>query len=95
MSYDRREYNTLEDETGGLDYRTIADMMTIDGDEMGHSTVRNVVMRVMERFAAALMAKYGVTGDPADVARGRSFQRLVALHIQEVDVQRKNLCDAN
>ena len=68
----------------GLDYRMIADVMTVAGTPMGHSTVRNVIMRVMERFAASLMAANGVVGDPAVVARSTVFQQLIAAYIQDI-----------
>lgn len=84
----KREYNTLDIDEGGLDYRAIADIMTIDGKPMGHSTVRNIIVKVMEKFACALMARYGVVGDPEDVAKNPSFQRLIAQHIQEIYANR-------
>lgn len=82
--FDKLGYVTIEPDAGGLDYRTIADIMTVDGHVMGHSTVRNIIMRTMEKFAASLMAANGVVDDPAVVARGPSFQKMIASYVQEI-----------
>lgn len=77
-------YVTLEPDTGGLDYRAIADIMTVEGKTMGHSTVRNIIMKTMEKFAASLMAANGIVDDPAEVAKGPLFQKMIASYIQEI-----------
>ncbi len=77
-------YVTLDSDTGGLDYRAIADIMTIEGKTMGHSTVRNIIMKLMEKFAASLMATNGVVADPAEVAKGPMFQKMIASYLQEI-----------
>lgn len=61
-----------------LGYREISDELArMTGYTCGHTTVRNMLMNVLERFAAALMVQYGVMGDPAIVARMKSFQTLL------------------
>lgn len=80
----KSQYATLEPDLGGSDYRMIASVLTKGGDIMGHSTVRNILLRLLERFAAALMAHYGVIGDPAHVAKDPEFQRGLASLIQEI-----------
>ena len=80
----RKEYVTREVGTGGLDFRTIADIMTASGDPMGHSTARNYVNRTMERLACTLMVLNGVTGDPSEVARKPGFQRRIEELVHEV-----------
>lgn len=82
-------YVTIETDEGGLDYRTIADAMTVEGSPMGHSTVRNIIMRTMEKFASSLMIAYGEVGDPATVARSPAFQRMIAMHIAEIYEDRR------
>lgn len=42
---------TLED---GVNYREIADMMTGIGYKMNHSSARNYVLRIMQKFAHAI-----------------------------------------
>lgn len=83
-------YATLDSSMGGLDYRAIALHMSRNGHVLGHSTVRNVILRVMERFATAVMGFYGVYGDPAEVARDPSFQRAMADLVQEA-VRNRNV----
>ena len=78
------KYSTIENDDGCVDYRTIADKLTLMGDEVGHSTVRNTVIHVMERFAYALMTQYDVKGDPNAVARMPAFQKMVASLLQDI-----------
>lgn len=80
----RKEYVTRDTSAGGLDFRTIADIMTSMGDAMGHSTVRNYINRTMERFACVFMIMNGVTGDPAQIANSPGFQSRVEELIHEV-----------
>lgn len=86
---ERTGYVTLDADTGGLDYRTIADIMTVEGKLMGHSTVRNIIMKTMEKFAAALIAANGIVADPACLARGPQFQKLIASYLQEIYSKRQ------
>jgi hypothetical protein len=81
---EQNDYASIENDIGCLDYRTIADIMTINGMTMGHSTVRNIIIRSMEKIAASLMAAYGVTGDPLRIAQTLRFQKLIAIYIQEI-----------
>lgn len=74
----------IDDMGEGMDYRMIADIMTLNDKPCGHSTVRNVVLRVMEKFAIALMGTYGLTGDPAELAASQSFQNLVVSYLHEI-----------
>jgi transposase-like protein len=47
----------LED---GVNYREIADMMTEIGYKMNHSSARNYVLRVMRKFADAIVDNWDV-----------------------------------
>jgi len=78
----RNTYATLERDVG-MDYRSIASELNKIGDPVGHSTVRNVILRVLERFAVAIMASYGATGDPQRVARDPGFQRGLASLVRD------------
>lgn len=86
MSVRSSDYSTLEPDLGGFDYRTIALQLTADGNACGHSTVRNIVLRVMEKLAYAIMGQYGIRGSPSEVARNPGFQRSMALLVQEAYV---------
>lgn len=80
----KKMYVTREAGTGGLDFRTIADIMTAAGDSMGHSTARNCVNRTMERLACTFMVLNGVTGDPGEIARSPGFQKRIEELAHEV-----------
>lgn len=51
-------YATVASEHGGLDYRSIAEIMTEGGDKMNHATARNVFLRAMEKFAVSVYDLY-------------------------------------
>ena len=71
-----REYATVSDDEG-VDYRTIAETMTVLGHKMNHSSARNHVVRVMRKFVDAYSDAWGVdlTEEQADsIARSPMFQ---------------------
>lgn len=89
-----RGYATvIEDE--GVNYREIADIMTKLGFVMNHSSARNYVLRVMNKFAEAFAEKWNLQLD-ADklkiVAYSPQFQSAIAdlLHSME-NPERKNI----
>ena len=51
-------YATVTGNTGGLDYRTIAEKMTGDGHQMNHATARNIFLRAMKKLAEPLCEMY-------------------------------------
>lgn len=83
------KYVTLENDAGGVDYRAIAVQMGHEGYHMGHSTVRNIILRAMEKFAVAIMAVYDAEGDPSEVARNPDFQRGIASLVEEAILMKK------
>jgi len=44
----------------GVNYREIADMMTEIGFKMNHSSARNYVLRVMRKFAEAIIENWSL-----------------------------------
>ena len=42
----------------GLDYRSIAEIMTKCGDEMNHSTVRNIITRGLVKVVKGISKEY-------------------------------------
>lgn len=42
----------------GLDYRSIAEIMTKRGDEMNHSTVRNIITRGFSKIVKGMSEDY-------------------------------------
>lgn len=65
------------------DYKVIAIKMSRSGDRMVHTTARNITMRALEKFAAAMIAQYGASGDPALVARDANFQNAILPFLEE------------
>lgn len=77
----KRGYATIDPAWGGLDFRTISESMTSDGDKMNHSTARNVFLRAMRSIADRVMRDAG--GDISEenvtaVAKHPMFQQGVA-----------------
>jgi len=66
-----------------MDYRMIALHMTAAGTIIGHSTVRNSILRTMEKFAIKLMNYYNVEGDASKLAQDPNFQKSIAELLQD------------
>jgi hypothetical protein len=67
--------------TEGIDYRTIAETMTSQGETMNHATARNVLMGAMERIAIGVGKHVNVDlsmEDAMRIARDPTFQGAVA-----------------
>jgi len=60
----KRGYATVDPEWGGLDFRRIAERMSQDGDNMNHSTARNVFLGAMRTFAEKVILMAGE--DPSE-----------------------------
>ena len=70
-------YATVASSHNGMDYRSIAEIMTADGDKMNHATARNVFLRAMEKFAVSVYDLYGKEHDDKvifQVVRDPDFQ---------------------
>lgn len=70
----------------GLDYRTIARIMSKNGFVMNHSSVRNYVIRTMKKIIAvvARQHKFKLNEKMVDeLASSSSFQSTVAQVLQE------------
>ena len=62
-------YATVSGEGGGMDYRTIAEIMTDDGHKMNHATARNIFLRAMKKLAQPLCELYGLDEEEGRVER--------------------------
>lgn len=62
-------YATVKSLPGGMDYRSIAEKMTSDGDKMNHATARNVFLCAMKKFAGPILKMYDLSVDDGDVMR--------------------------
>lgn len=57
-------YATVSGDDGGMDYRTIAEMMTKQGHKMNHATARNIFLRAMKKLAQPVCELYGIENIP-------------------------------
>ncbi len=62
-------YATVKSLPGGMDYRSIAEEMTSNGDKMNHATARNVFLGAMKKFAGPILKMYAVSADDASIMR--------------------------
>lgn len=59
QSNKKHAYATVND-SEGVNYREIAETMSSIGFKMNHSSARNYVLRVMEKFATAIVDQWGI-----------------------------------
>lgn len=82
-------YATVDD---GVNYRDIADTMTEIGYKMNHSSARNYVLRVMRKFAEAIVDQYGINVSDDrldDIARSPMFQSGISELLHDIETVRK------
>jgi uncharacterized membrane protein YqgA involved in biofilm formation len=79
---------TLSTDDEGLDYRSISNIMTLNGKRMNHSLIRTSVIKIMEKFAISLMINNGLTGDPNELATNPKFQKLIATILHDIYFQK-------
>jgi hypothetical protein len=85
-------YATVIDDEG-VNYREIADIMTEMGFSMNHSSARNYVLRVMNKFVDAFSEewKLNIASEKAKTIAGSpEFQNVIAELLQNVEVERKS-----
>lgn len=80
-------YATVTDDDG-INYRSIAETMTELGFKMNHSSARNYMLRVMKKFAQAIIPMLGRSVSESEVDRiikDPNFQQGIAdiLHVIE------------
>ena len=84
-------YSTVADNEG-VNYRDIAEMMTEIGFKMNHSSARNYVLRVMKKFADALVKEWDLDLPEErvnDVIKSPHFQQGICEILQTIDAQQK------
>jgi len=68
-------YATVSGEGGGLGYREIAEKMTGMGDQMNHSTARNIFLSAMRKLARDACSILEVDPDSENLKRIASDPR--------------------
>lgn len=84
------QYATVAEE--GTNYREIADMMTLIGYKMNHSSARNYILRIMKKFAYAITENWeiDVTDEMVEtIIKEPKFQEGICDLLQEIEATRK------
>jgi len=77
----------------GENYREIADLMTIMGFPMNHSSARNHVLRIMAKFAQAFAESLDLDlseAKIAEIARSPSFQEGICELLQQLELAKRS-----
>lgn len=83
-------YSTVSEEEG-VNYREIAAMMTDIGYKMNHSSARNYVLRIMRKFAKAIIEEWGlnVSEERIDlVIKIPQFQQAICEILQTIESEK-------
>ena len=86
-----RGYATVADDEG-VNYREIAETLTLMGYSMNHSSARNYVLRVMRKFAEAYMKEMMMDFDEKkidEIAKNPNFQHGIADLLHIIEAQRR------
>lgn len=92
MNEKKNGYATVSDDEG-VNYRDIAETMTMMGHKMNHSSARNYVLRVMQKFASAIadMNDVELEGEKLQlVAKSPSFQCGISDILQTIEAKRRD-----
>ena len=63
-----KKYVTTND-YNGLDYRSIAEIMTKDGNKMNHSSVRNYITRGFCKVVKGISKEYGINYSDEEIKK--------------------------
>lgn len=77
----------------GVNYREIADMMTEIGFKMNHSSARNYVLRVMRKFADAIVDGWNLEvpeHSREKIVKSPQFQQAICSILQSIETS--DLC---
>jgi len=75
-------------ESEGVNYREIADTMSTIGFKMNHSSARNHVLRVMKKFAKALVEGWDINMNDQkieEIAKSPVFQQGICDLLQDIE----------
>lgn len=87
-----RGYATVVDDEG-INYRDIAETMSIMGHQMNHSSARNYVLRVMRKFVLAFAKLHSIDLEEKkvnEIAKSPTFQQGVADLLHVVEAERRS-----
>ncbi len=78
-------YATVSKEDGGMDYRSIAELMTDDGHKMNHATARNIFLRAMKKIAEPIHEMYNLEIDEVSITRTAKDPRFQESILEIID----------
>lgn len=84
----------INDLSDGLDYKTIAEIMTNNGDKMNHSSVRNYVLRGFMKIAKHISDTYELNHSDEkifEIAKSYEFQMSIINLMQEIHDEENRL----
>jgi hypothetical protein len=86
-----KEYSTVTADDG-VNYREIAETMTLLGFKMNHSSARNNVIRIMEKFVKAIIDDKLIDDQEkiTAIARSSSFQSALSIMLQTIEMGRRD-----
>jgi len=87
MKKNRPVYATVSEDEG-VNYREIANMMTEIGFKMNHSSARNYVIRVMRKFADAILESWDLEVPEhrlEKIVKSHQFQKAVCCILQDLE----------
>jgi len=87
----RKQYATIDD-NDGVNYREIAETMSELGYPMGHSSVRNYIIRIMNKFIDAIADEWQIklnNNQRLQIAMTPSFQQGIADILQVVEFEKQ------
>lgn len=88
-----RGYSTVIDDDG-VNYREIAEIMTVIGFPMNHSSARNNVLRMMKKFCLEIRDEWAIElSDDSiiEIAKTPDFQSGIADLLHMVEAQRRRI----
>lgn len=90
--FESNSYATVSDDEG-INYREIASTMTDIGYKMNHSSARNYVLRVMKKFAEAVIQEWSIDVPEEkleEIVKTPQFQQAICEILQLIDSEEKN-----
>jgi len=81
-------------ENDGVNYREIAETMSVMGFQMEHSSARNYVLRIMTKFAKEIIKNWDVDVPEAsikNIVKSAQFQQGICEVLQKIEMQRRQL----
>ena len=77
--------------TNGMDYRSIAEIMTSEGEIMNHATARNIIIKGFEKVIKGIAEDYGIRYSREkinEIAKSPDFQDSIIEILKKEKIKR-------